>query len=179
MKRKRFLIYPLIIIILLLLALVISNNCMFILSRNDLTEMLKYDFAKAEILDIKFQKVEYYGDDYTQMCVILKDDNFLDDDIIAGGMKVLSVPSDDYSPDNLWIEKEYKLNELKAAFPELDIVSEDVKTFGFVLTDDVQITQLGLMESAYEGVSVNWFVTDNAVYLTKKLHCKKAFCLVG
>lgn len=156
---------------------IISENYMFICNRNDLKKMLRYDFSESEILDIKFKTYEIYGETVTRICVILRDENFLDDELIAREMKELSIFYSD-NLDNICIERDYELNKLKRVFPEIDLESKDIKAYGHVLTDDVQITQLGLLETAYEGVSVNWFVTEDKIYLTKKLHCKNVFCVV-
>ena len=78
----------------------------------------------------------------------------------------------------LWTEKNYALNELKTALPEIDLESKDIKAFGYALADDIQFTHFGFLETAYESVSINWFVTEDKIYLTKKLHCKKVCCFV-
>jgi len=161
-----------------LLLFKISEKCMFICNRNALTKVMRYDFTKSEILDVKFRKLDDCSESMTQMCVILKDENFLDDDFIGHEMKELSISTDNYSPDNLWIEKNYALNELKNAFPEIDLKTKDIKTFGYALTDDIQFSHFGFLETVHEGVSINWFVTKDKIYLTKKLHCKKVFCFV-
>ena len=174
LKKKKVLIAFIISMIFLLLVFKISENYMFICNRSTLTKILLYDFSDSEILNIKFSKHTDNSESKTQMCVIIKDENFLDDDFISHEMKELSIST----PDSLSIEREYALNKLKTVLPDIDLESKDIKTFGYALADDTQFTHLGFSETTYEGVRINWFVTKDKIYLTKELHCKNVLCFV-
>lgn len=149
----------------------ISNDYTFIFNKAGLTKIVGIDCSDSKIAEIKFKEEKY--DDYccTNMCVIMECDDFLNDDFVKDSLELYN----EYSAEDWIIQSQYYLPELKTYFPDLNIKKEDIKSFGFNLKNDLQLTYLGLM-ACESTQKVCWFVVEeeerDVIYLLTTLNCK-------